>query len=170
MYICASCEASLTQLSSIQLSWVKKELFLVPGIQCLLTYMHCRLTRIGEKYTLKSAANSIFGRYYATTNTKKSLPRSSKPSSQANLYMSEYFRGKRLEKTWYKIQKYNHTVESLQSHFSLMHHVSLLQWTRLLPITRDLGSNPLGGLMWDRDSPVSVVSLQYRNNYFWGGI
>ncbi len=26
------------------------------------------------------------------------------------------------------------------------HHVSLLQWTtRLLPVTRDLGSNPLGG-------------------------
>ncbi len=34
MYICASCEASLTQLSSIQLSWVKRELSSVPGIQC----------------------------------------------------------------------------------------------------------------------------------------
>jgi hypothetical protein len=31
------------------------------------------------------------------------------------------------------------------------HHVSLA------PVTRDLGSNPLGGLMWNRDSPVSVV-------------
>ncbi len=34
MYICASCEASLTQLSIIQLSWVKRELSSVPGIQC----------------------------------------------------------------------------------------------------------------------------------------
>ncbi len=40
------------------------------------------------------------------------------------------------------------------------HHVSLVQWTtRLLPVTRDLSSKPLGGLMWNRDSPVSVVSL-----------
>ncbi len=41
------------------------------------------------------------------------------------------------------------------------HHVSLVQWTTcLLPATRDSGSNPLGGLMWNRDSPVSGVSLQ----------
>ncbi len=41
------------------------------------------------------------------------------------------------------------------------HHVSLVQWnTCLLPATRDTGSNPLGGLMWNRDSPVSVVLLQ----------
>ncbi len=40
------------------------------------------------------------------------------------------------------------------------HHVSLVQWTNpMLPITRDLGSKPLGGLMWNRDSPVSAVSL-----------
>jgi hypothetical protein len=44
------------------------------------------------------------------------------------------------------------------------HHVSLVQWTTcLLPVTRDPGSNPLGGLMWNRDSPVSVVSLQYNH-------
>jgi hypothetical protein len=30
----------------------------------------------------------------------------------------------------------------------------------LLPITRDLGSKPLQGLMWNQDSPVSIVSLQ----------
>ncbi len=37
------------------------------------------------------------------------------------------------------------------------HHVSLVQWTTcLLPTTRDSGSNPLGGLMWNWDSPVSV--------------
>jgi hypothetical protein len=42
------------------------------------------------------------------------------------------------------------------------HHVSLVQWTTcLLPVTRDPGSKPLGGVMWNRDSPVSVVSLQY---------
>jgi hypothetical protein len=41
-------------------------------------------------------------------------------------------------------------------------HVSLVKWTTcLLPVTRDPGSNPLGGLMWNRDSPVSDVSLQY---------
>jgi hypothetical protein len=40
------------------------------------------------------------------------------------------------------------------------HHVSLVQWTtHLFPITRDLGSKPLGGIMWNRDSPVSIVSL-----------
>ncbi len=40
------------------------------------------------------------------------------------------------------------------------HHVSLVQWTTcLLPVSRDPGSNPLGGLMWNRDSPVSIVSL-----------
>ncbi len=42
------------------------------------------------------------------------------------------------------------------------HHVSLFQWTTcLLPTTRDTGSNPLGGLMWNRDSPVCVVSLHW---------
>ncbi len=42
------------------------------------------------------------------------------------------------------------------------HHVSLVQWTtRLLPATRDPGSKPLGGLMWNRDSPVSVISLHW---------
>jgi hypothetical protein len=41
------------------------------------------------------------------------------------------------------------------------HHVSLIQWTTcLLPVTRDPGSNPLGVLMWNQDSLVSVVSLQ----------
>ncbi len=42
------------------------------------------------------------------------------------------------------------------------HHVSLVLWTTcLLPATRDTGSNPLGGLMWNRDSPVSDVSLHW---------
>jgi hypothetical protein len=42
------------------------------------------------------------------------------------------------------------------------HHVSLVQWTNpSLPVTRDLGLRPLGGLMSNRYSPVSVVSLQY---------
>jgi hypothetical protein len=41
------------------------------------------------------------------------------------------------------------------------HHVSLVQWTtRLLPVMRDPGSFPRGVLMWNRDSPISVVSLQ----------
>jgi hypothetical protein len=43
------------------------------------------------------------------------------------------------------------------------HHVSLVQGTKpLLPVTRDLCSNPLGVLMWNRDSPVSVVPLQAK--------
>ncbi len=41
------------------------------------------------------------------------------------------------------------------------HDVSLIQWTtRLLPVMRDPGSKPREVLMWNRDSPVSVVSLQ----------
>jgi hypothetical protein len=40
MYICASCEASLTQLSSIQLSGVKRELSSVPGVQCTSKYQY----------------------------------------------------------------------------------------------------------------------------------
>jgi hypothetical protein len=40
------------------------------------------------------------------------------------------------------------------------HHDSLVQWTTcLLPFTRDPGSNPQGVLMWNRNSPVSIVSL-----------
>ncbi len=50
-----------------------------------------------------------------------------------------------------------HFVESLQSHMIL----TMSHWssglTCLLPATRVTGSNPLGGLMWNRDSPVSVV-------------
>ncbi len=57
-------------------------------------------------------------------------------------------------------------VEPAISHDS--HHASLVQWTTcLLPITRDPGSNPLGGLMWNRDSPVSVVSLHADNFAVW---
>jgi hypothetical protein len=47
-------------------------------------------------------------------------------------------------------------VESLHSYI-----IPLVQWsTRLLPIMRDPGSIPRGVLMWNRDSPVSIVSLQ----------
>ncbi len=52
-------------------------------------------------------------------------------------------------------------VESLQSHMIL----TMSHWssglTCLLPATRVTGSNPLGGPMWNRDSPVSVVSLHW---------
>jgi hypothetical protein len=42
--------------------------------------------------------------------------------------------------------------------------VPLVQWsTRLLPVMRDPGSNPRGVLIWNRDSPVSVVWLQACN-------
>ncbi len=38
-----------------------------------------------------------------------------------------------------------------------------VQWsTHLLPVMRGPGSVPRGVLMWNRDSPVSVVSLQYN--------
>ncbi len=44
------------------------------------------------------------------------------------------------------------------------HHVSLVQWTtRLLPVMRDTGSNRRGVLMWNRDSPVSIVLLQAKS-------
>ncbi len=45
------------------------------------------------------------------------------------------------------------------------HHVSPVQWTtHLLPTSRDLGSNPQGVLMWNRDSPVKVDSLHPKNH------
>jgi hypothetical protein len=37
----------------------------------------------------------------------------------------------------------------------------------LLPVIRDLGSNPLGVLKWNRDSPVSVVSLHWWPRRDW---
>ncbi len=54
-------------------------------------------------------------------------------------------------------------VESLQSRMIL----AMSHWssglTCLLPATRVTGSNPLGGLMWNRDSPVCDVSLLYHS-------
>ncbi len=50
------------------------------------------------------------------------------------------------------------------------HHVSLDQWTtgtHLLPVMRDLGSNPLGVFMWNWDSPVSVVLLHWWPRRDW---
>ncbi len=42
--------------------------------------------------------------------------------------------------------------------------VLLVQWSNhLLPVMRDLGSIPRRVLIWNRDSPVNVVSLQYLN-------
>ncbi len=39
--------------------------------------------------------------------------------------------------------------------------------TCLLPATMITGSNPLGGLMWNRDSPVSVVPLHWWPRRDW---
>ncbi len=51
-------------------------------------------------------------------------------------------------------------MQTLQSHLIL----TMSHWssglTCLLPASRVTGSNPLGVLMWNRESPVSVVSLQ----------
>jgi hypothetical protein len=48
------------------------------------------------------------------------------------------------------------------------HHVSLVQWTtHLLPVTRESGSNPLGVLMWNWDSPLSIVSLHWWPHHDW---
>ncbi len=49
------------------------------------------------------------------------------------------------------------------------HHVSLVQWTtHLLPVMRDSGSNPQRGvLMWNRDSPISFVSLHWWPRRDW---
>ncbi len=44
-----------------------------------------------------------------------------------------------------------------------LYTVNKLISTCLLPATRVTGSNSLGGLMWNRDSPVSVVSLQHHH-------
>ncbi len=48
------------------------------------------------------------------------------------------------------------------------HHVSLVQWTtRLLPVMRDPGFIPRGVLLWNRNSPVSVVSLHWWPWHDW---
>ncbi len=53
----------------------------------------------------------------------------------------------------------------------LSHHVSLVQWTTcLLPTTRDPGSNPRRVLMWNRDSPVSIVSLHWWPRHDWSSL
>ncbi len=42
------------------------------------------------------------------------------------------------------------------------HQVSLVQWTTcLLPVTKDPDSIPRGVPLWNHDSPVSVILLQY---------
>ncbi len=57
-------------------------------------------------------------------------------------------------------------MESLQSH--CVHTVLLVQWsTHLLPVMRDPGSIPRGVLMWNRDSPVSDVSLHWWPLHDW---
>jgi hypothetical protein len=44
----------------------------------------------------------------------------------------------------------------------------MVQWsTRLLPVMRDLGSIPRGVLKWNRDSPVSIVSLHWWPGREW---
>ncbi len=51
-------------------------------------------------------------------------------------------------------------MESLQSH--CIHTVSLVHCVNpLLPVMRDPGSIPRGVLMWNQDSPASVVSLHW---------
>jgi hypothetical protein len=52
------------------------------------------------------------------------------------------------------------------------HHVSLVQWTNpLLPVTRDLGINTLGGLIWNQDSPVGDPDvIDHFCGLVWGGL
>jgi hypothetical protein len=46
--------------------------------------------------------------------------------------------------------------------------VSLVQWVNpLLPVMRDPGSIPRGVLMWNWDSPVSIVSLHWWPRHDW---
>ncbi len=48
------------------------------------------------------------------------------------------------------------------------HTVSLVQWVNpLLPVMRDPGSIPKGVLMWNRDSPVSFISLHWWPQHDW---
>ncbi len=48
------------------------------------------------------------------------------------------------------------------------HTVPLVRWsTRLLPVMSDPGSIPNVELMWNRDSPVSVVSLNWWPWRYW---
>jgi hypothetical protein len=48
------------------------------------------------------------------------------------------------------------------------HTVPLVQWsTCLLPVMRDPGSNPWGVLMWNQDSPVSIISLHWGPRRDW---
>jgi hypothetical protein len=45
-------------------------------------------------------------------------------------------------------------------------HSSTGQWsTRLLPVMRDSGSIPRGLLMWNQDSPVSIVSILHPKRH-----
>ncbi len=58
------------------------------------------------------------------------------------------------------------TVESLQSHY--IH--TMCHWSSGLPVCsvmRDPGSIPRGVLMWNRDSPVSVVLLHWWPRHDW---
>ncbi len=62
--------------------------------------------------------------------------------------------------TTYKAWKYTYCGEPTISLHS--YTVPLVKWsTRLLPVMRDPGLIPRGVLMWNWDSPVSVVSLHW---------
>ncbi len=73
------------------------------------------------------------------------------------ILVSTMFSEKRIQKA----KENTRIVESLQSHMIL----TMSHWssglTCLLPATRVTGSNPLGVLMWNRDSLVSVDSLHW---------
>ncbi len=46
------------------------------------------------------------------------------------------------------------------------HHVSLVQWTNpLLPVTRDLGSNPLGGYLCETGILLLALSRYIGDPY-----
>jgi hypothetical protein len=63
----------------------------------------------------------------------------------------------------YKSFKCGEPAISLHSHA-----VPLVQWsTGLLPIMRDPASIPRGILMWNQDSPVSIVSLHWWPQHDW---
>ncbi len=66
----------------------------------------------------------------------------------------------------YRVHQVLHNTEPAISLYS--YHVSLIQWTScLLPIMRDPGSIPRGVLKWNRDSPVSIVSLYWWPRHDW---
>jgi hypothetical protein len=115
-------------------------------------YVHIRVADFLIMCILKRQSHEIFHRHFFV----KQLPLVS-IAMPRNDFEFRFFSNNHGDLCFFQ----SYCGEPAISHDS--HHVSLVQWTTcLLPVTRDSGSNPLGGLLWNRDSSVSVVLLHYK--------